>query len=381
MQYKFAAAAAIAGAGPSDAELPMLHDNVALSKRQMNANSTCQVFGIDFQNGGSYFLNINSTTDFMAVSQFQSCNNDTASILLVNDDTGDQYDCNSVPTVPDGVSQAPTCPIEKSQLVSGNYSLLTIGNNGNGNPFAYQRDFNLTVGQQQTAMVTVTKPYTLSIQSTSTATSTSVITTTASLHNSADTTEDFTCFQTVTPPTTRTTQTDVILRTFTRWTTTETTSTSVVTASCTVPPRPDFPDKWCRITPTGISLPEGLKIQGRSAHMNHLQKRDVDVATVTSTVTVASGSTVTITADPTSITTTLRTTDTVYTTLPTSTVSSIESDTITASAPAAQTVKGHQYSVTYVTETMSVVFTSGTTTTPASSATACMSAGGHFDDA
>jgi hypothetical protein len=39
-----------------------------------------------------------------------------------------------------------TCPIEKDQMTSGAWSILVIGNNADGNPFAYERDFNLTVG-------------------------------------------------------------------------------------------------------------------------------------------------------------------------------------------------------------------------------------------
>jgi len=38
-----------------------------------------------------------------------------------------------------------TCPIEKDQMTSGEWSILVIGNNADGNPFAYERDFNLTV--------------------------------------------------------------------------------------------------------------------------------------------------------------------------------------------------------------------------------------------
>ena len=39
-----------------------------------------------------------------------------------------------------------TCPIEKDQMTSGEWSILVIGNNADGNPFAYERDFSLTVG-------------------------------------------------------------------------------------------------------------------------------------------------------------------------------------------------------------------------------------------
>jgi len=65
--------------------------------RQENSNSNCSVFGIDFVDGGSYFINSNSTNDFTAVQQFEGCNNDTASILLVQQSTEDEWECSSVP--------------------------------------------------------------------------------------------------------------------------------------------------------------------------------------------------------------------------------------------------------------------------------------------
>ncbi len=61
-----------------------------------------------------------------------------------------------------------TCPVLKGQMSSGNWSILTLGNNGNGDPFSYQRDFTLQVGPQQTVTTTVHAPYTLTLQSTST---------------------------------------------------------------------------------------------------------------------------------------------------------------------------------------------------------------------
>lgn len=48
--------------------------------------------------------------------------------------------------VPDNTSQMTTCPIEKDQMASGEWSILVIGNNADGNPFAYERDFSLTAG-------------------------------------------------------------------------------------------------------------------------------------------------------------------------------------------------------------------------------------------
>lgn len=39
--------------------------------KQRDPNSVCQTFGIDYQDGGSYFINQNSTEQFTAVSQFE----------------------------------------------------------------------------------------------------------------------------------------------------------------------------------------------------------------------------------------------------------------------------------------------------------------------
>lgn len=151
--------ASIATAGPVTS--PNL---VNLFERQENADSTCLSYGIDFVEGGSYFINTLSNASFTTVSQFSGCNNDTASILLVNDSTEEEYECTSVPTVPNDVSQMSTCPILKSQMTSGEWSILVIGNNGNGNPFAYERDFTLTCGPQQTTTVTPTVTYTATDQ-------------------------------------------------------------------------------------------------------------------------------------------------------------------------------------------------------------------------
>lgn len=142
-----------------------------LLARQDNTNSTCLSYGIDFVSDGEYFINSLSNVDFTAVSQFQGCNDDQASVLLVEQSTGNEWECSSVPTVPDNVAEMSTCPLEKSQMSSGDWSLLVIGNNADGNPFAYERDFSLTVGPQITTTVTPTVVYT--------ATSTPVINTTS----------------------------------------------------------------------------------------------------------------------------------------------------------------------------------------------------------
>jgi hypothetical protein len=70
----------------------------SLAARQDYTNSTCSVYGIDFMDGGSYFINSLSTVDFTTVQQFSGCNDDSASILLVQQSTEDEWECTSVPT-------------------------------------------------------------------------------------------------------------------------------------------------------------------------------------------------------------------------------------------------------------------------------------------
>ena len=150
-----------------------------LTTRQDSPTSNCSVYGIDFVDGGSYFINSNSTANFTVVQQFSGCNDDSASVLLVQQSTEDEWECTSVPTgmyfnrataqdlavlihhtVPSNTSQLSTCPLEKDQMSSGEWTILVIGNNGDGNPFAYERDFSLTVGPQETTTITQTVTFT-----------------------------------------------------------------------------------------------------------------------------------------------------------------------------------------------------------------------------
>lgn len=136
----------LAGAASTafSAIIPAHEDSLGnVMKRQMNASSVCSTSGVNYQDGGDYFINTNSNQAFQIVSTFQGCNNDTES-------TGDQYDCGQVLTVPNGFPQTATCLILKSQFISGTYLIITVGNNGNGQPFAYQRQITIRVGTQQT---------------------------------------------------------------------------------------------------------------------------------------------------------------------------------------------------------------------------------------
>jgi len=110
-----------------------------LSRVRSDSNAICYSYGVDFVDEGSYFINSQSTEQFSAVSYFQGCQNDTADVLFVAPDN-DEYLCSQIPTVPENKNQLSTCPIQKSQMSSGHWLLLVLGNNGDeGQPFAWQR--------------------------------------------------------------------------------------------------------------------------------------------------------------------------------------------------------------------------------------------------
>lgn len=151
----------------------------------------CESYGIDFVNNGNVsrllgfptadctdFLSSTSSTrlPMLLLPQSQSsqvsisisgwfehilttnigCADDVAAIELVNWDTGDEYECSSIPLLPDGTPETSTCDIEKDQMVSGTWGLILVSNNGDdpdSPPFANQRTFSLDVGVQATSTV------------------------------------------------------------------------------------------------------------------------------------------------------------------------------------------------------------------------------------
>ena len=116
----------------------------------------CESFGVDFTSGGTFFQNSNSSDPFTAIQEFTGCESDNAHNVFI-DPTGDQTECSETPMQPDNAPQLVTCEDwPKERLYDGDWSLLVIANNGDGEPIAYQRDFSLTVGEQQTSTVTPT---------------------------------------------------------------------------------------------------------------------------------------------------------------------------------------------------------------------------------
>jgi len=198
-----------------------------------------------------------------------------------------------------------------------------------------------------------------------------------------------------------TTETQTIWHTWTRWKHTQGIVTETVTPSCTVPPRPAYPDPWATFKPTLIPLPWGLhwkrgdiRIVDPKAAISRLErhrakrsaqaasrkvaKRSPDVPTVTSTASVAVNTTVTSVLATSTNTFTVFSSKTIYSTLPPVTVrAGIEYDTITAAIPT-DTVSTAVWSQTVVTSTLSLEWTLTETSTPSALASSCKAEGGHF---
>ncbi|RMX89684.1 hypothetical protein D0869_00693 [Hortaea werneckii] len=117
----------------------------------------CMGFAMDFHDGGSYFQNISSSDDFTFSSQFEGCQADAFANNLLVDPNGDQYLCTDTDIFPEDTTGTSTCPLEKQQMWSGDWTVVIISNNGEkGCPIAIQRDFELTVAEPSTEMYTPT---------------------------------------------------------------------------------------------------------------------------------------------------------------------------------------------------------------------------------
>lgn len=126
--------------------------------------SACTSYGIDFKGNGHYFINKNSNESFTAVSEFYDCTG-TANVILIAPD-GDSFYCSDVPTTPDYTDAVTTCPIQKNQMYSGDWTLVLLDNNGNNTSFSAKRVIHLDVGEQVTS--TVIPTITLSVTQTPT---------------------------------------------------------------------------------------------------------------------------------------------------------------------------------------------------------------------
>ncbi|KAG9550235.1 hypothetical protein KCU79_g13952, partial [Aureobasidium melanogenum] len=218
------------------------------------AQTECLSYGVDFQTNGDYFQNISSTAPFTFASIFEGCQNDTANNILV-DPNGDEYQCTDTPLQPDDTIELSTCPMDKNEMWSGDWSVLIISNNGDGDPIAYERDFYLSVGIPSTITytptVTITSTSTPIVMVNSTSTVVSILTLQASTTTVASVTKSPTV--TITPPISTVMVTKTATLRKTAYTVVPFVSTITKTAHCSMPPSQRWPDPKCTITPTLVT--------------------------------------------------------------------------------------------------------------------------------
>ncbi|TGO20677.1 hypothetical protein BPAE_0275g00080 [Botrytis paeoniae] len=382
---------------------------VVLTSLFTYVKADCASYGIDFQNGGNYFINSADNSSFTAVTQFTGCSGEAEVILVAPND--DSWECSDIETQPDGTNMLSTCPISKNQMYSGTWTIVILANNGAGASFAAQRTFELTVGTQATITyiptVNITNVVTPSTTLPTTITDTDSTTLPAVTITAASATAKSTV--TVTPKKVTTTKTTTSTRTITSRKYTFPIVTVTKTASCRLPTKPPVQDVYPNqhflllaqsvtsdssvkrtampapaaavITPAPRANPESrdaivdiANVLGRRAvgHViaKKLKKRAPDVPTVTVTDTTTSDW-ITSTVTSTAATTTFFSTVTIRSGVTTATVT----------APTPTTTKTTQtFTITTVTSTITYKYaiTITKTTTPASVIATCTSKGGSI---
>jgi hypothetical protein len=120
----------------------------------------CQAFGVDFANGGAYYIDGGSNQYFSFITVFQGCQSETISPILV-DPQDNQYACSNINTTPANQQVTSTCGIPYSAMSSGTWKIVL-----QGRQVSTQRAITLTVGVPVTSTVTVTPTIVLGITST-----------------------------------------------------------------------------------------------------------------------------------------------------------------------------------------------------------------------
>ncbi|KAF2733176.1 hypothetical protein EJ04DRAFT_513384 [Polyplosphaeria fusca] len=380
-----------------------------LSLGASDPESVCRSFGIDFVDEGHYFINSQSTEQFTCVSTFQGCNEDVADILLV-DPNNDEYLCSQIPTRPDNTPELSTCPIQKNQMMSGDWIILVLGNNDDGYPFAWERDISLDVGEQKTSTVTQTASFNITTTSTIVATVTRTDTITSTNQPTAtftvpSKTAKFT--KTIVPKAVTTTSTKKFTRTRFSWTKQLKIVTKTATATCTIPTKekdkpatysPTLIHPAALVTPTGAApkMHRYVRKSDRPVDIEYARrrieaaraKRDVGAAPldqrapdepiITVTAPEVVNVTTTYTGIPTTTTETALAITTTTTQLPPVTiVSGVLTKTTTLPTPT-KTRLAFAWTTTTKVITIGATFTRTTTILPTASVSACKHRGGHY---
>ncbi|KAK3380912.1 hypothetical protein B0H63DRAFT_523653 [Podospora didyma] len=201
--------------------------------------ASCQCFGLDYSDSGSYLIDASANGNFSFASQFQGNCSDGVVYPTFRDPDSNQYGCSTIHSAPVGSVQISTCGIPYSNLTTGTWSIVIYLPSHNT---TITRTFQLTVGVPATVVTTVTP--TVIIGTTSTAPDE---TTTTTARQTLNTTLPATTLTTpCSPQATSTTilrlppntivQTSTVLQYTTDGTVTSSdTTTSTVTAVCRYP--------------------------------------------------------------------------------------------------------------------------------------------------
>ncbi|PVI01680.1 hypothetical protein DM02DRAFT_654286 [Periconia macrospinosa] len=381
---------------PSTSSLVKALGLAAMGVRTVRAD--CQSYGMDFQQGGSYFQNTNSNDPFTFVSQFDGCNPDTCYNVFV-DNEGAQTLCSDTKLTPDDTNQLSTCPELKSQMKSGNYSLVLFSNNGNGDPIAFQRDFYVSAGPQSTSTFTptivVTSTATPIINTTSTVTDT--VNTTIPAVTVTSPSATITPTTTVTPSRVTSTTTKAILTVkINTFSVSVAKETKTVTATCKLPTKPSHHDPWAKLKPTVGPFAAIMQSKYRRDVLEHEREQfvkerakrmalvarapDPQPLVVTDTNT-SNYPTTTTTTTGTPITATVTTEVTTTSTVTPSPVTVLNGKTtaarVTVTAPTpTKTVTRYTIARTTSTAVFTTTVIIQSTTTPSAVASSCSKAGG-----
>ena len=72
-----------------------------------SALADCLSYGVDYANGGAYYIDGSSNQYFSFITIFQGCSQESISPILVDSDNN-QYACSAISTTPTGAQETST---------------------------------------------------------------------------------------------------------------------------------------------------------------------------------------------------------------------------------------------------------------------------------
>ncbi|KAI6256882.1 hypothetical protein MCOR27_001026 [Pyricularia oryzae] len=216
---------------------------------------SCTSYGVDYSNGGSYYIDSSSNDYFSFVSEFQGCYRESISPVLIDPDNN-QYACSAIEIGDSGAKVTSLCYIPFSAMRTGQWKLVLAGRQ-----ISTQRTINLKVGPLATTTVTATPTVIVGITSTPRAITivSTIFKTETLVLPPKTTTRDCNIGQTQTvtvyPPTRTVTTQSIVTRTSTAGPVTKAlTTTLVTTAKCHWPTKKPGLQAMAAITATTVTV-------------------------------------------------------------------------------------------------------------------------------